>query len=268
MNLHADVMWNLSNAIGGYRADRFWSFVPYAGFGWARSNGNSTHKNEIAGTFGLLNNMRIIDALFLNLEAKAMLVNQRFAYTNGSKGLNALVSVTFGVTYNFNNRYFKRANDLIVVTDNSGYINTISDLESQLAAAQAKRDALQKELAAEKAKEAQVVKEMFPILPDMAIFFNLNSAKVSPKEMINIESFAKVIKQVPDKKFVLFSSADKETGTPEYNQKLSERRGQAVYDALVKAGVNPDQVRIEAVGSSEQMFKGEQLNRVVVIEDK
>ena len=268
MNLHTDVLWNVSNAIGGYRADRFWSFVPFAGFGWARSSGNGTHKNEIAGTFGLLNNMRIIDALSVNLEAKAMLVNQRFAYTSGNKGVNALVSLTVGITYNFCNRYFKRASDLVVVTDNSGYINTINDLESQLAAAQAKRDALQKELAAERAKEAKIVKEMYPVLPDMAFFFNINSAKLSDKEMINIESIAKVLKQVPDKKYVLYASADKETGTAAYNEQLSKKRGEAVYNALIKAGVNPDQVRIEAVGSSVQKFKGAQLNRVVVIEDK
>ena len=128
MNLHTDVLWNVSNAIGSYRADRFWSFVPFAGFGWARSSGNGTHKNEIAGTFGLLNNMRIIDALSVNLEAKAILVNQRFAYTSGNKGVNALVSLTVCITYHFCNRYFTSASDLVVVTYNSGYINSINDL--------------------------------------------------------------------------------------------------------------------------------------------
>ena len=39
-NLHADVMWNISNAIGGYKETRTWNFVPYVGFGWARSFGN------------------------------------------------------------------------------------------------------------------------------------------------------------------------------------------------------------------------------------
>ena len=31
MYLHADAMWNLSNALSGYREDRTWNFVPYAG---------------------------------------------------------------------------------------------------------------------------------------------------------------------------------------------------------------------------------------------
>lgn len=62
--------------------------------------------------------------------------------------------------------------------------------------------------------------------------------------------------------------ADRDTGTPEYNQILSQRRGEAVFDLLVgKFGINPSQLEIRAVGSSEQMFEGAACNRVVVIEN-
>ena len=30
---HGDVMWNISNSIGGYKETRFWNFVPYATMG-------------------------------------------------------------------------------------------------------------------------------------------------------------------------------------------------------------------------------------------
>ena len=50
---------------------------------------------------------------------------------------------------------------------------------------------------------------------------------------------------------------------------LSQKRGEAVYKAMVETfGVNPDQLRIQAVGSSEQKFDGAQLNRVVIFEDQ
>ena len=78
-----------------------------------------------------------------------------------------------------------------------------------------------------------------------------------------------MIKQFPGKNFVIFASADKETGTPEFNMKLSQKRGEAVYKVLVdKYGIDPAQLKIDAVGSSQQKFEGAQLNRVVVIEDK
>lgn len=268
MNLHADLLWNVSNAWGGYREDRFWSFVPYAGFGWARSYKSSTGRDEIAATFGLLHNLRISSALDINIEMKGMLVNQRFAYTVGNHGANVLGTITAGLTYKFKTRGFQRASDLIVVDDNSGFINQINDLQNQLASAQANRDALANQLAAERAKEAKIVKEMYPVLPDMAIFFELNRSKITDKGMVNIGYIADVIKQVPNKKFILYASADKETGTPAYNLKLSQKRGEAVYNALIqKFGISPDQLKIQAVGSSEQRFKGEQLNRVVIIED-
>ena len=86
--------------------------------------------------------------------------------------------------------------------------------------------------------------------------------------MINLGYVANAIKQVPDREFIIFASADKETGTPEFNQKLSEKRGNAVFEALTqKFGVNPDQLKVQAVGSSDQRFDGAALNRVVVIED-
>ena len=105
-------------------------------------------------------------------------------------------------------------------------------------------------------------------MPELAIFFEIGKAKITDKAMINIGYLADVIKQFPEKKFTLFASADKETGTPEFNMKLSKKRGEAVYNVLVeKFGVNADQLEIQAVGSSQQKYDGAQLNRVVVIED-
>ena len=39
MNFHGDVMLNLSNMICGYREDRLYSFIPYAGAGWLFHSG-------------------------------------------------------------------------------------------------------------------------------------------------------------------------------------------------------------------------------------
>lgn len=268
MNIHADFLWNISNAIGGERIDRFWNFVPYAGFGWARSNGNSTHKNEIAATFGLLHNLRISPALDVNIEMKAMMVNQRFVFSSGNDGANFMGTVTAGLTYKFYARGFQRASDLVVVEDNSTYINEINSLQDMLAKANANREKLVAQLAAERAKEAKVVTQMYPVLPDFAIFFEINRAKITEESEINVGYMADVIKRVPDKKFILYASADKETGTPAFNLKLSQKRGEAVYNLLVdKFGVDPNQLVIEAVGSAEQRFSGAKLNRVVIIED-
>ena len=268
MNLHADIMWNISNAIGGYKETRFWDFVPYAGFGWARSAGNGMHDNELGATLGLLNNLRLSNCFDLNLEAKFMFVKDSFDGVSRNVPFDGMGTVTLGLTYNFPVRGFQRASDIVVVDDNTEFINKINDLESMLQKAEAAREAAQKQLAAEQAKGPKVVAEPYAVVPEFAIFFNIGKSNITKKELINIEAIAKSIKEVPGVKFTLFASADKETGTPAYNQKLSEKRGEAVYKALTeKFGVNPEQLEVKAVGSSDQLYDGAAYNRVVVIRE-
>ena len=269
LNLHADMLWNISNAISGYKETRFWDFVPFAGFGWARSKANGAKDNEISVNLGLLNVLRLSKSLDLNLEGRLMIVNQRFDGVVGGRKMEGLASLTAGLTYNFPVRGFKRTSDIIVVDDNSEFINKIGDLERQLAAAEAARAALKKELDDERAKGPKVVSDPYAVLSNFAIFFTIGKADVSKKEKINLEYIAKAMKELPDEKFVLFASADKQTGTAEFNQKLSEKRGQVVYDILTKEyGVNPDQLEIKAVGSSDQVFDKAAYNRVVIIREK
>ena len=107
--LHADALWNFSNAVGGYKEERTWNFVPFAGVGWARSYGNDTHDNEIGFDVGLLNVVRLCKALDLTLEARCLLVNQRFDGVSGGRIGEGMLSVTAGLAYKFNRRGFTRA---------------------------------------------------------------------------------------------------------------------------------------------------------------
>ncbi len=55
-------------------------------------------------------------------------------------------------------------------------------------------------------------------------------------------------------------------GTIEYNQRLSERRAKAVYDALVERGVDPKRLRWRGFGMSQPVApndteEGRALNR-------
>ncbi len=271
MNLHADLLWNVSNQFGGENQYRFWSFVPYVGFGLAHSSGNGNSKDELAANAGLLHNIRLSDAFDISIDMRAMFVNQRFAYTTGENGLNVMGTVTAGVSYKFGNVGFKRASDLIVIEDNTKYVEQIASLQQMLAQSDAKRAALEKTIAAQRSEinEMQSVETSIPILPKLAIFFEIGKAKLTEKSVINLGYLADIIKQYPDKRFTIFASADKQTGTPKFNMELSQKRGEAVYEVLVKKyGVKQDQLSIDAVGAQQQKFGEPQLNRVVVIEDK
>lgn len=271
MNLHADFLWNISNAIGGERTDRFWNLVPYAGVGWARSYGNSTSNDEIALSAGLLHNWTLSDAVDISIDMKSMIVNQRYAFSNMNNGVTALVSVTAGISYKFGTVGFQRASDLVVIEDNTRYVEEIAMLESMLAKAEQKRAQLLQQIESQNNELIQQrnAELPVPVFPDLAIFFEIGKANLNDKAMVNIGYVADMLKQFPDKRYVLYASADKETGSPEFNMQLSQKRGEAVYKAMVEQfGVNPEQLRIVAVGSQQQKFDKAQLNRVVVIEDQ
>ena len=111
----------------------------------------------------------------------------------------------------------------------------------------------------------EVVKEI-QVAGPRAIFFKLGSARIDDYGMVNIQLAAKILKANPDKKYKIAGYADKATGSASINQKLSEKRAQAVYDALVKEGVSEGQIELVGFGGTANMFSKDYLNRVVILE--
>ena len=132
---------------------------------------------------------------------------------------------------------------------------------------------VEKEVVKEVVKEVpvEVIKEIIKEIPAKtaaAIFFKINKSEISPEGMVNIKLTAKIIKENPSHKYKIAGFADKGTGSAAYNQTLSEKRAQAVYDALVAEGVNPDQLEKVGMGGTDPMFEKAYLNRVVIMESK
>ena len=273
MNLHGDLLWNLSNSIGGYRADRTWDFVPFAGFGWARASNidswNSANKvsNELGITVGLINKFRVSDAVDLNFELRHLFVNDAFdGIVRGSRW-EGMSTASIGITYKFAKRGFERYVK-VEPADYTPYNNRIAALERQLADKDANAKRIADELAAEKARKAVVVQpEPEYIISPLAVFFQINKADLTDKDIINLGYAADMIKK-SGKKFKVQGSADKATGNARINQTLSEKRANRVYDVLVnKFGVNPGQLEVIAKGDKDEPFGKPALNRVVIVEN-
>ena len=111
----------------------------------------------------------------------------------------------------------------------------------------------------------EVVKEV-EVAGPRAIFFQIGKSKIDDYGMVNIRLAAKILKANPDKKYKVAGYADKATGSAKWNQKLSEARAQAVYDALIKEGVSKDQLELVGFGGTANMFGKNFLNRVVILE--
>lgn len=83
---------------------------------------------------------------------------------------------------------------------------------------------------------------------DSGILFKFDSSKLQPVAKTNIESLAKILNKYPDTNILIEGDTDN-TGTDEYNKKLSERRAQAVAD--YQKGLGIDGSRISTVGLGE-----------------
>ena len=256
-NVHVDGLLNLSNWIGGYRTDRFYEAVPFAGFGMI--HGCSSVDNT------KFNKMRLSNAFDFNIEIKGSLVPQAFdGDTGGSKG-EGILGVTAGFTYKFNQRNFRREKPTEIISTGVSP-EMLSAAEAKLAEQIRRADRLQDELNQARKAQPQVVKEVKAA--PLAIFFNINKANITAKEMINLKYYAEIIKNNPNQVYRVTGYADKATGTPAYNQKLSEKRAQNVADALVKKfGVKASQLQVVGKGGVDNLYEGGvQLSRVVIVE--
>ena len=100
------------------------------------------------------------------------------------------------------------------------------------------------------------------------ITFDNNSAKIKPEFMPKIEKFAEFLKAHPDVKAEIQGYTDNK-GSYKYNLILSQKRAKAVYDALIKLGVNKDQITWAGYGpknpiASNVTKEGRAKNRRVV----
>jgi len=265
-NLHGDFLWNVSNAIGGYRADRLLEFIPFVGVGYARSwKKDISPVKEVGFTGGLINKVRLTPAIDLNLELKVLLVNDRFDGFENGEGIEELTTATIGFTYNFPKRTFDRP-EKPIIPDYTPYNSKISDLEKQIAAADARAKRLADDLNAEKNKKPQTIIKVEYLTFPMAVFFPINVSILTDKDLINIGGFAEMIKKSGNK-FKILGSADKETGNKKINMRLSQERATHVYEALVnKFGVNPGQLEIIAKGDENEPFGKPILNRVAILD--
>ncbi len=272
MNFHVDGMMNLSNLFCDYNPKRIWNCIPYIGVGWAGAtvvDGSNFYHGSLSANYGLLNTFRVANNWAINLEASGAFFRNGFAGHPGKQGHDMMWGITAGVTYKFNNATWENTPDVdAIMAMNAAALAAVN---AQLQAKEAENAQLKSQLAAAKAALAKAqdrIKQLEaePKFVDVAqsVFFSFNSAKIaSRKEIINLQSLANAAKNAGLKLSVV-GYADSATGSAEYNQKLSERRAQAVAQELVKLGVPESQIVVEGKGGVEAE-KPALLNRRVII---
>ena len=85
--------------------------------------------------------------------------------------------------------------------------------------------------------------------------FEFDKAELRPEDRELLSKVAGILMTSKDYTLSVNGHSD-DVGTADYNQKLSERRAQAVRDYLVKAGLSADILSVEGHGKSLPLVKG------------
>ncbi len=268
-----DFMFDVTNFFAPYKANRVFHFIPFVGVGTTY-----VHKCEYkdlkdkhdAETFsptahlGLQLKFHIAKRFDFNLEAQAIAQDLRFKsyatnWTAPQEPVAFRGSVTgmLGASLGIN---LGKVEFTPVVPQDEELLKSLNDKLNMLRAENAelsKRPKFCPELA-----PAEVVKS---ISIGNVVYFRLNSARVDANQMVNIHQLAQYAKNNTEVIY-LVGYADRQTGTPEYNYELSQRRAEAVKAILVKKyGIEEDRIKTSWEGDRVQPYDLNEWNRVVIM---
>ena len=269
-----DGMYNISNAIWGYNPDRLFNLSVFAGPGltFAKTSkgfdiyqsfgdGMVVHRRgtngeklrpHINGSVGLQGKFNVSQYWDIDLEVRGEVADSYLGYANTSTAIGALYFGA-GVTYTFGGKKFQKLNPYVDVTPLNDEINR---LRNELAAA------LNKPAEVRTVVETKTVTETkFNKTP---IFFKIGSSKLDNYAKATVKLVADGIK-ASGGTFKVQAYADKATGSSSFNQKLTDARAKAVYDALVAEGVPTSQLEIVSNGGVDNMFGDRETTRVVIM---
>lgn len=276
-NVNFDLMWDMFNSLGGVNADRVFSIIPFVGVGGTYTwdfpasmavipDGDGHFKTKqwtLPVSAGLQLRFRLCKYVDFFAEARANFYGDSFNNVVSGDPIEANISIYGGFNINFGGRNFTGYNPCEYL----GYINSlnqqVNDLRGQLATTAAALAAAEAQLPCPEVVEAEEVIVNAPMLA--TVRFRIDSARISDEEMVNVYNVAEYLKANPNATVTVQGYADKDTGTAAYNMELSQRRSQAVVDALVnKYGVDSSRLTIKANGSDVQPYDVNNWNRIVI----
>lgn len=274
-------MFDVSNFVTPYRENRFFHFIPFVGIG-AATHLSADYDNLApvtkAGKYtalaagGLQLKFRLSKRVDLNLEGQVIAKNTRVA-----SELRPLVHPSIPGSPSASNLAFKQSflgtlgasltfhlgkKEFTPVKQQDDAL--LASLNDQLNALRAENDELRKRPVdcPEPIATAPVVQG---VTVGNVIYFRINSSTVDPNQLINLRNIAEYAKNNTET-ITLVGYADRQTGTPEYNYALSERRAEAVKKILVnKYGISADRIKTSWEGDRVQPYAENVWNRIVIM---
>ena len=96
------------------------------------------------------------------------------------------------------------------------------------------------------------------------VFFDFDSAALKPGAYSELDRIAPILNRYPHTILRVEGHTDTK-GSEEYNQRLSERRAQAVSNALTQRGVDPQRIETVGYGETQPISSTDAMNRRVEV---
>ncbi|MBS7317352.1 MAG: OmpA family protein [Bacteroidales bacterium] len=266
---HADLLWNISNAFSGYKETRFWDLIPYAQFGLIDLRQSGSHVDyEFGAGAGLINDFRLGNRVDLYLDLSAVLAADKMLGVPNDGNKCLLPSVTAGVIVNLGRTNFSRHSSVTpVVVPVPFTVDQYNALKDRVAALEKENASLKDEIERLKNQKPETVYVQCEAVESASYtFFDIDSYTISDREKLHLDFYADAVasKLGDDQSLVITGSADSATGTAAVNERIAQRRAQAVKDYLVKKGVPAEKMEIVVLGG----IAGKKDARRVVVDVK
>ena len=280
MNTSLIATVNFSNWFAGYKGEpRTFEFVPVFGFGWGHTFGTEENFNVLTSKAG-------IDFTFNLGSKKAWQIyvepSMNWALNGyGDEGVaydinKSAFQLNAGIVYKFKNSNGSHNFTIAQLRDQSeidglnsqinNLRNDLNDKDSQLSAKDKQIKDLQNALD-ECNKKPKYVKPATATNLQPTVLFQQGKFNVEKSQMPNIELISQYMKNHPEANIEIKGYASPE-GPKELNQKLSEKRAEAVKNVLVKKyKIAADRLTTKGMGATDKLFKQVEFNRVSTFND-
>jgi outer membrane protein OmpA-like peptidoglycan-associated protein/opacity protein-like surface antigen len=280
VNANLDLMWDMLNSLSSPNPNRLFSLVPFVGLGgtfsWDFKASESNVKNQhgdlkrnqwtLPVSAGLQMRFRVCPYADIFFEGRAQFYGDNFNNCVYGRPIDINITAVGGITINFGGCSFKQNNACKYLSTIGNLNAQVNDLREALAATSVALAAAEAQLPCPEAEPIEPTTVIFEQTPLMAtVRFTIDSDKISDEELVNVYNIAQWMQQNPDQSVVILGYADADTGTADYNQQLSQRRAQAVLQALTNTyGINADRLSIQPQGSTTQPYPTNSWNRIVL----
>ena len=268
-----DLTFNLSNLFCGFNPNRVFNFSVFAGGGvnigwnfdkdsnWDNKDlmnqhtaaGNQNWQYAWTGTkvhgfgrAGIAADFRLSDAVSLGLEANANTLSDHY---NGKKASNWdwYFNALAGIKINLGKTYTTRT------------IEAPKPIERGV------------EKVVERVVEKPAPAPAAPIVEAKAepfrrdVFFKIGTVNIRPEEAQKVKEVADYLKANPNAKVEVTGYADRGTGNPTINNRLSKQRAEAVFTSLTKTHkIDASRIKVDFKGDTIQPFAKDVENRVAI----